>query len=159
MGSANSQLIVHEQPFVIRTRVHISKNGAKSPSINEDVRRELDTYLNGFMFQNQIESDLDSYFQKKQDRVLQIMVRSVTYSSAWRTVTVRGLIRVIKPTHLSKDFSVGAVRKALQVLIPLASKSRPYPVRNFGQHLGSGPDRLSLRFYKMTTAAKIVVKK
>jgi len=158
MGSANSQLIVHEQPFVIRARVHISKNGAKAPSMTDEVRRELDTFLNGFMFQNQLESDLDNYFMKK-DRVLQIVVRSVNYSSAWRTVTVSGFIRVIKPTHLSKEFSVGAVRTALQALIPLASKSRAYPVRNFGQFLGSGPDRLSLRFYKMTTAAKIVMKK
>ena len=158
MGSSQSNLISHEQRFVIRTRAVATRNSSKSPSVDHDVRREIYTYLNSFIFQNQLNSDLDAYFEKGQERVLQIVVTNVGCSLYWNIVTISGYIKVIKPTHLSNKFSVAAVRAALRSVIPTASRGHKYPVRNFGASLGQSSDRLTLRFYSLTTTAKIVPK-
>jgi len=158
MGSSHSNLISHEQQFVIRTRAVVSRNSSKSPSLDHDVRREIYTYLNSFIFQNQLNSDLDAYFENEKGRVLQIVVSTVVCSHYWNIVTVRGYIKVVKPTHISNKFSVSAVRAALRSIIPKASRGHKYPVRNFGASLGQSSDRLTIRFHSLTTTAKIVAK-
>lgn len=158
MGSSQSNLISHEQRFVIRTRAVVARNSSKSPPIDQDVRREIYTYLNSFIFQNQLNSDLDAYFEKETGRVLQIVVSTVVCSHYWNIVTIRGYIKVLKPTLLSNKFSVGAVRAALRSVIPTASRGHKYPVRNFGASLGQSNDRLTLRFHSLTTTAKVVAK-
>ena len=158
MGSSQSNLISHEQQFVIRTRAVVARNSSKSPSMDHDVRREIYTYLNSFIFKNQLNSDLDAYFEKATGRVLQIVVSTVVCSHYWNIVTIRGFIKVLKPNLLSKKYSVGAVRAGLRSIIPKASRGHKYPVRNFGSSLGLANDRLTLRFHSLTTTAKIIAK-
>ena len=124
----------------------------------KNCRSEIYTYLNSFIFQNQLNSDLDAYFEKETGRVLQIVVSTVVCSHYWNIVTIRGYIKVLKPTLLSNKFSVGAVRAALRSVIPTASRGHKYPVRNFGASLGQSNDRLTLRFHSLTTTAKVVAK-
>lgn len=158
-SNQSNQLVVHGQPFVIRTRVHIVKNGAKAPPLDTEARRDIYTYLNGFMFRQQVQADLDSYFEKEKDRVLQIVVTDVLCTNSWYIITIKGHIKVVKPKQLASGCTVADVRAALHTLVPKASKGHMYPVRDFGQYLGGGDDRYSLRFHKSTTMTKIMYAK
>jgi hypothetical protein len=155
MGS--SQSIVDNQAFYIITRPQIVRNSSKSPHITKDVRGCVYQYLNSYVFQQQVQADLNAYFEKT--RVIKVMIHSVTATDS-RFVKIRGRILVLKPGLLNNgDYSIAKVRSALHRLIPAASQAVKYPRKGYGVALGPNKEHIGLRFYKLATITKMVAQK
>ena len=155
MGS--SQSIVDNQAFYIITRPQIVRNSAKSPPISKDVRATVYQYLNSYVFQQQVQADLNAYFENK--RVIKVMIHSVTATDS-RFVKIRGRILVLKPALLKNDeYSIAKVRSVLHRLIPAASQEVKYPRKGYGIALGPNKEQIGLRFYKLATVTRMVTQK
>jgi len=153
MGTSSSKVIVNDQRFVIRTKAYAVRNGKNAPIMDKEARKEIYMYLHSDMFRQRVQNDLDSYFDMKKNRVVQIVVSSVSVSEYLNIVTIKGILRVVKP--LTSAFSISRIKSVLHGLIPHSSKNRNYPTRTFGHYLGSETGRISLRFYGMTTMVNL----
>jgi len=155
MGSLSSKVVVNNQEFVLRTKGHIVRNGKDAPPVTKEAKREIYMYLNSAMFQNQLQDDINSYFAKELNGVIRISVYAAHSSESMSIVTVKGVIRVMKPKLLTKEYTLSNVKQILRSLIPMASKTHKYPIKSYGNYLGPSNERIGIRFYKITSWANI----
>lgn len=153
MGARQSQLIKDCQAFTIYLIPRLAKNSRRASPVNAEVRNEAYTYLGSAVFKHMIYSDLNLPFSK--EGVIKINVECIEFVRGMTLIKVKGNIRVLKPTHLTKVYSVSAVKATLHARIPNASTEHKYPIRNYGLHLGSSGPTSSIRFYKMTTFMRL----
>jgi len=150
---ASSSVVVNHQYFVIRTKAYAVRNDKDSPVIDKEARKEIYMYLNSDMFRHLVQNDLDAYFDMKKNRMIQIIVSGVSVSEYLNIVTIKGLIRVVKP--LTSAYTVSRIKSVLRKMIPHRSNSHKYPTQKYGRYLGSEAGRISIRFYKLTTMVNL----
>jgi hypothetical protein len=155
MGSLSSKVVVNNQDFVLHTKGYIVRNGKDAPPITKEAKREIYMYLNSAMFKNQLQDDINLYFEKEHKGVIRISVCAAHSSESMSIVTVRGIIRVMKRKVLTKTYTLSNVKQILRSLIPLASKTHRFPIKSYGSYLGPSNERISIRFYKITSWATI----
>jgi hypothetical protein len=155
MGSSSSKVVVNNQTFSLSTKAHIVRNGKDAPPITKEAQREIYMYLNCDLFKNQLQDDINKYFEKEHKGVIRISVYSAQSSESMSIVTLNGVIRVIKPHLLTKAFTLSNVKQMLRSIIPRASKTHKFPIKSYGNYLGPSKERIGFRFYKITSWASI----
>ena len=150
MCNSTSKTIVDNQPFVIRAMAHVVQNGKPPAVVKKQILRDINTYLNSFMFENLLRQDLN-YSTMDPTAAIRIIINTVSASDRFNLVTIRGIIRVDKPKMLTYKHSPSNIRGTLKRLLVIASIGHKYPINMYGHSLGPEPDRLSLRFSSWTT--------
>ena len=151
MGSSSSKVVVNNQEFVLSTKGHIVRNGKDAPPVTKEAQREIYTYLNCALFQNQLQDDMNAYFEKEHNGIIRISVYATHSSESLSIVRLRGVIRVMKPKLLTQAYTLSRVKQILRGIIPAASKAHKYPLKSYGNYLGPSPTRIRIRFYKLTS--------
>jgi hypothetical protein len=151
MGSSTSKAITDTKLFTIHTIAYITRNGNERPAVvKHQIKRDINTYLNSFMFENLVKKDLE-HLPMDKEQVLRIVVNDVAYNDRTHIVTIQGVIRVDKPKQLLPIHNSSHVCRTLGQLLSRASRGHKYPASIYGHSLGPNNGRLCVRFHPWTT--------